>query len=294
MAKFTEGRVQFGKPIIEFEITQRKVARAASDVYASDAMLGELAELASQPEGDFALEAACCKVFASDMLWRTADEMVQLGGGRGFVKPYPYERLLRDSRINRIFEGTNEILRLFIALNGIQGPAEQLKEVGSALRRPLQNLGLISGFAASRLRSAFGATATLDVALHERLTTHKVFLEKHVAELHNATERVIREYKREIIDRQQELERLSDMAIELFATACTLARTQSLIAERGAAACARELDLCDLFVVESGRRFRTAREALQSPQDETRRTVARRVRADAGYGVTDAILDANP
>ncbi|HEY4132534.1 MAG TPA: hypothetical protein VGM50_18120, partial [Gemmatimonadaceae bacterium] len=92
----------------------------------------------------------------------------------------------------------------------------------------------------------------------------------------------------------QELERLSDMAIELFATACTLARTQSLIAERGAAACARELDLCDLFVVESGRRFRTAREALQSPQDETRRTVARRVRADAGYGVTDAILDANP
>ena len=90
------------------------------------------------PEADWALEAACCKVFASEMLWRAADEMVQLAGGRGFVKPYPYERMLRDSRINRIFEGTNEILRLFIALNGIQGPAEQLKEIGSALRRPLR------------------------------------------------------------------------------------------------------------------------------------------------------------
>jgi len=291
MAKFSENRVQFGKPIAEFEITQRKLARVASDVYASDAMLGELANLASSAEGDWALEAACCKVFASEMLWRAADEMVQIGGGRGFVKPYPYERLLRDSRINRIFEGTNEILRLFIALNGIQGPAEQLKEIGSALRRPLRNLGLISGFAASRLKSALGTTSTLDVELHQRLAPHKQYLEKHVADLQSATERLIRHYRGEIVERQQELERVSDMAVELFATACTLARTQTLIDERGAEQCGRELDLCDLFIIESGRRFRTARSSLQSEQDATRRLVAQRVRSDAGYGVTDAILE---
>jgi acyl-CoA dehydrogenase family protein 9 len=291
MATFAEHRVQFGKPIADFEITQRKLARVASDLYASDAMLGELANLAANADGDWALEAACCKVFASEMLWRAADEMVQVAGGRGFVKPYPYERMLRDARINRIFEGTNDILRLFIALNGIQGPAEQLKEIGSALRRPLKNLGLISGFAASRLRSAIGTTSTLDVELHERLSAHKQYLEKHVAELHTSTERVIRRYRGEIVDRQQELERLSDMAVELFATACALARTQTLIDERGADACAREVDLCDLFVVESGRRFRAARDALESAQDETRRQVAQRVRSDAGYGVTDAILD---
>ena len=85
-------------------------------------------------EADFSLEAACAKVFASELIWNAADEMVQVAGGRGFVKPYPYERMLRDSRINRIFEGANEVLRLFIALNGIQGPAESLKEVGTALR----------------------------------------------------------------------------------------------------------------------------------------------------------------
>jgi alkylation response protein AidB-like acyl-CoA dehydrogenase len=291
MASFTEKRVQFGKPIIAFEITQRKLARTASDIYAADAMLGELTRAASLPEGDFALEAACCKVFASEMLWRAADEMVQLAGGRGFVKPHPYERLLRDSRINRIFEGTNEILRLFIALNGIQGPAEQLTEVGTALRQPLRHLGLISGFAASRVRSALGATPTLDVVVHERLARHKSFLERHVAELRSTTERVIRHYRKDIVDRQQELERLSDMAIELFATACTIARTQRLIDEKGAARCDRELDLCDLFVIESGRRFRTARDSVQSAQDETRREVARRVREDAGYGVADVILD---
>src|SRR4029078_12001265 len=96
-----EQRVQFGKPIADFEITQRKLARTSTDIYAADDMLGELAALASVKDGEYALEAACCKVFASEMLWRAADEMVQLGGGRGFVKPYPYERRLRDARINR-------------------------------------------------------------------------------------------------------------------------------------------------------------------------------------------------
>jgi alkylation response protein AidB-like acyl-CoA dehydrogenase len=294
MTAFAESRVQFGKPIAEFEITQRKLARTASDIYASDAMLGELTRLADAPNGEYALEAACCKVFASEMLWRAADEMVQVAGGRGFVKPYPYERQLRDSRINRIFEGTNEILRLFISLNGIQGPAEDLKELGIALRRPLKNLGLLSEFAASRIATRLGATPTLDVDLHERLHEHARHFEKHVQELKDATERLVRAYRHEIVDRQMELERLSDMAIELFATACVIARTQRLLAERGEASCANELALCDLFVVDAGRRFRASRGALQSAQDEVRRAVARGVREAGGYGVPSVILPEEP
>jgi acyl-CoA dehydrogenase family protein 9 len=127
--------------------------------------------------------------------------------------------------------------------------------------------------------------------LHERLRRHKEYLEKHVAELHAATERIIRAYRRAVVDRQQELERLADMAIELFATTCVLARTQKLIGSSGLARVEAELDLCDLFVVESGRRFRAARLSLESPQDETRRRVAARVRSDGGYAVPDAILE---
>jgi len=291
MVKFAEARVQFGRPIADFEITQRKLARTASDVYAAEAMLGELTHLAAAPDADYALEAACCKVFASEMLWRAADEMVQVAGGRGFVKPWPYERLLRDARINRIFEGTNEILRLFISLNGIEDPADALKEIGVALRQPLKNLGLLSGFAASRLASRFGAgTPTLDVVLHERLKDHASRFERHVQDLRNAAESAIRTHRKQIIERQQELERLADMAIELFATACVLARTQRLLDERGEAGCAHELDLCDLFIVEAGRRFRASRVSLQSPQDETRRAVAAGVRAAGGYGVESALL----
>ena len=290
MVSFAESRVQFGKPIADFEITQRKLARIASDIYASDAMLGELSRLAGVPDGEYALEAACCKVFASEMLWYAADEMVQVAGGRGFVKPWPYERTLRDSRINRIFEGTNEILRLFISLNGIAEPAENLKELGVALRNPLRNLGLLSEYARSRIAQRLGATPTLDVELHERLEAHKEYFEKHVAELKDGAEKVIREYRGEIVDRQQELERLSDMAIEMFATACTIARTQRLLDERGEDGCQRELDLCDLFIVESGRRFRRSRGAIQSRQDEGRRAVARGVREAGGYAVPSPIM----
>jgi len=119
MTSYAEQRVQFGHPLADFEITQRKLSQMASEIYASEAMLGILASLVDRGDIDFSLEAACAKVFASELVWRAADDMVQLAGGRGYVKPYPYERILRVSRINRIFEGANEVLRLFIALNGV-------------------------------------------------------------------------------------------------------------------------------------------------------------------------------
>jgi acyl-CoA dehydrogenase family protein 9 len=293
MATYAESRVQFGHPLAHFEITQRKLSHYASSAYAADAMLGVLASLADNPEADFSLEAACAKVFASELIWNVADDMVQIAGGRGFVKPYPYERLLRDSRINRIFEGANEVLRLFIALNGIAGPAESLKEVGTALRRPLRNLGLLTGFAGTRIRDMLGTSATLEKDLHPRLKDHKEYFEKHVAELRAATDRAVIRYRREIVDRQLVLERLANMGIEMFATACVISRTQSIIEAKGEEEAEREISLCDLFCVESGRRFAAERETLGSHSDAVdakRRTVAQDLREAQAYFVDDAIL----
>ncbi len=294
MAEYGEQRVQFGHPLADFEITQRKLSRMASEIYASDSMLGILAALVDRGDNDFSLEAACAKVFASEMVWRAADDMVQLAGGRGFVKPYPYERILRDSRINRIFEGANEVLRLFIALNGVQAPAEALKEIGSALRRPLRNLGLLSGYATSRVKLRLGQTSTLDFDVHDRLKKNKDYFERHVADLGSATDRAIVRHGEKIVDSQLVLERLANMAIDLFATASVIARTQSLIDERGVETCDREIALCDLFCVEAGRRFRGNRNMLDSREeevDDTRRGVAAAVRSGKGYFVTDAILE---
>jgi alkylation response protein AidB-like acyl-CoA dehydrogenase len=294
MTSFASQRVQFGKPLADFEITQRKISAVAADLYATEAMVGILAEMMQSEAADHSIETACAKVFASEMLWRAADELVQVAGGRGFVKPYPYEQILRDSRINRIFEGANEVLRLFIALNGVQGPAERLQEVGAALRRPIRNLGLISGYAASRVRSVLGATSTLDVALHKRLEEHKGYFEKHVGELQNAAQRALLQHRGDIIDRQLVLERLAAMAIEMFATACVLSRTQAHIDRHGDKASEPVLALCDMFCVDSGRRFRAARSALDQRDeevDDVRRTVAAAVRANGGAYVGDPILD---
>ena len=291
--QYAEERVQFGKPLADFEITQRKMADLAADQYASDSMIGMLTSLMSRPDVDASLEAACAKVFASELVWRASDEMVQLAGGRGFSKPWPYERQLRDARINRIFEGANEILRLFIALNGVQGPAETLQEIGDALKAPMKNMGLLSEFMVGRVRSALGVPGgdTIDIPMHSRLQPHRKYFEKHVAELSAATDAAIMAHRKQLIDRQMLVERLSNMAIELYARACVLSRTQRLIRERGLEAVARELNLCDLFCVQSGRRFRENRESLQSPQDATRRSIAADLRAAGGGFVPDSVLE---
>jgi acyl-CoA dehydrogenase family protein 9 len=139
-----------------------------------------------------------------------------------------------------------------------------------------------------------GASDEIETPLHPRLSDHKKFFEKHVADLRNATEKAVMKHRKDIIDRQLVLERLANMAIELLATACVISRTQSIVTANGEDASERELSLCDLFCVESGLRFRAARvtlDGLSETVDAKRRTVAGDLREAAGYFVKDAILE---
>src|SRR5690606_14828698 len=96
-----------------------------------------------------------------------------------------------------------------------------LQALGSALRAPLRNLGVVTGYAAQRMRSAVGPRDRIDVEVHPSLREHVRYFEKHVAELARATENVIMAEREKIVDRQLLLERLANMAIEMYATACT-------------------------------------------------------------------------
>jgi acyl-CoA dehydrogenase family protein 9 len=129
--------------------------------------------------------------------------------------------------------------------------------------------------------------------VHAALADHVRYFEKHVAELHTETERAITKYRRELPERQLVVERLANMAIDLYATAAAIARTQRLIELRGVDAVQDEIALTDLFAVTAGRRFRENRLALSGREDEvddTRRRIAASIREAAGYVIDDPVL----
>jgi acyl-CoA dehydrogenase family protein 9 len=117
-------RKAFGRSIAEFGLIKDKIAVMMAETFAIESMTYLTAGLVDGKVSDYSLESAICKVYASETLWRVVNETLQIAAGIGYMTEYPYERSLRDSRINLIFEGTNEILRCFVAHAGIQGPGK--------------------------------------------------------------------------------------------------------------------------------------------------------------------------
>jgi acyl-CoA dehydrogenase len=112
--RFAMERRQFGQPIAEFQLVQAMLADSRAEVLASRAMVLETAR--RKDEGaDVGIDASCCKLFCSEMVGRVADRAVQVHGGAGYMQDYAVERLYRDVRLFRIYEGTSEIQRLVIA-----------------------------------------------------------------------------------------------------------------------------------------------------------------------------------
>jgi acyl-CoA dehydrogenase family protein 9 len=165
-AKQAKERVQFGKPISDFGLIKQKVGQMVVDCYATEAVVSMVAGLNDAGYEDYAVEAAISKVFASEALGRTADEALQIAGGNGYMCEYPYERVVRDSRINRIFEGTNDILRLFIALNAMNDAGQNLRELSKSLEGvftdPMKGFGVVSEYTLRRVSMATGIEADGD------------------------------------------------------------------------------------------------------------------------------------
>lgn len=250
IAHITE-RKQFGKALAEFDMLQEKVAEITMNIYVAESMVYLTTALIDRGNVDFSLESAMCKVYATDALWQNANEALQLAGGIGYSQEYPYEQWVRDARINLIFEGTNEILRIFVALAGMQERGEYLKQLGKAIKEPVKGLGVITDFAFNYVKDRLLVERIRNV--HVKLTESKSLFENWAKNLHITVERVLMKYGKKIIDKEIIQKRIADATIYLFGMIATISRTDSLIKKKGVKNCKREILMCNTFCEQAWR-----------------------------------------
>ena len=272
--EYVKQREQFGRPIGNFEMIQRKIAIAAADCYAADAGWMLCAGMVDRGGIDFSLETAACKVYASELAWRSASDAMQMAGGIGYSKEYRYEQALRDSRINMIFEGTNEILRALIALMGLQQPGEELKQVGKAFKNPLRNIGAISSYVTGRAKRTI--TKNKFTKVHEALADEADLVESAIHDLALAVEKALIEHGKDIIERQMIQERMANAAIDIYLSTAVLSRATTAIKKHGEAGAKDDLDAAKIFISMAMRRARRAIRAIDKNQDDRLRALAKR------------------
>ncbi len=278
-------RTQFKKKIGEFGMIKEKIGRMMMNTYVAESMVYMTTRLVDRGDVDYSMESAAAKVFCTEILWENVDENLQIWAGNGYMKEYPYERWLRDARINRIFEGTNEILRAFVALTGMQGPGQELLGLAKAIQHPLKGLGVVTDYATRKLQqNIFGASITRS---HPSLKKLAASIEEHAVELSTQVDVLLRRHGKDIALKQFAQKRVADIAIDLYAMICTLSRVTAAIESKGIEACQLEIAIAEAFFMRSNRRIRGNFKAMDRNDDDFMKLIA-----DKAYEVGHYPFDA--
>jgi alkylation response protein AidB-like acyl-CoA dehydrogenase len=245
-----KNRKQFGKSIGEFGLIQDKIVQMTLSCFAAESIVSVIGNLIDSNVEDYSLEAAAGKIYCSEALWFVVNEALQTAGGNGFMKEYPYERILRDSRINLIFEGTNEILRLYIGLAGLKDVGaylEQVKRSGSEIfNDPIKGFGTLSKFVTKRVASMTSLGRDKIEGIHAS-------------------------------------KRLADASIELFAALCVLSRVNSIVEEVGIEKSAEERQLARIYIKQAKRRINGSLRRLISNEDRETKELSGAIVRAGGY-----------
>jgi alkylation response protein AidB-like acyl-CoA dehydrogenase len=270
-------RVQFGQTLGSFELVKDKLAYMQAGEFAMEACTYQTAALIDSGEGDFMLETAMLKVFATETLWKILNDTFQLHGGTAYFTDQPFERMVRDARINTIGEGANDVLRAFSALVGMRDVGLELKAILDAFYYPIGNLTRIGRFAGRKLGSLL-VSPTVAVRSSE-LEPDAAALGKLVSLVGQNVERLLRTYQLGIVDRQYQLGRVADAATELYVSACVLNRLDALLREHGGNGAEHRLDLETgrYYLLTAGRRIRRAMADLWSNDDPATTALADRM-----------------
>jgi butyryl-CoA dehydrogenase len=252
--RYAKDRKAFGKAICEFGLIQEKLAESAAGIYAGESMVYRtigmietaLAGLDAEAEGasreiqkrieEYAVECSILKVWVSEMLDMVVDHAVQIYGGYGYVEEYPAERAYRDSRINRIFEGTNEINRLiitgFLMKRAVAGQLPLL----AAMRRVMDEV--MAPAAAPAVRVGPLAAEREMLAQARKVTLF-------------AAGAASQKYMQGLADQQEIMGALADSIMEVFALESCLLRAEKIVAARGEAGARQAIALTRYYAVHA-------------------------------------------
>lgn len=270
--KQAKERKQFGKSISEFTLIKKKLGQMMIDCYVAESVVNMVSGMIDAGQEDYAVEAAISKVLSTEMLWRTCDEALQIAGGNGFMREYPYERIMRDVRINRIFEGTNEILHLFIALTAMSDAGKRLKDmsdINATLAAPIKGFGLFADYAKMRVASATGIGKAVFTKVHPDLKSYAMIFESNVRTLTGSVDRILRKHGKNIVNKQIATKRLATIMIDLFTMACVLSRVTQSIEENGKEKAQKEIDILDAFTQQTSERLSAVFIEIDNNTDET-------------------------
>jgi len=282
-------RVQWGQPVGEHEAVGHMLADITSRAWAMQSVSDLATQLSTREEEgyDIKLAASAAKEYNSSRQWEAVDDMIQIRGGRGYEtassleargeEPHACEQMMRDSRINRIFEGTNEVMHLFIAREAVD---KHLQVAGvmvedSTFGEKLAALPKIAFFYAWWYTSRWiGYSFWPKYAEYGELAKHLRFAERASRKLARTLFHGMMVYRARLEKKQAFMFRAVDIGMEIFAIAATVARAKSMVDEDSPHAEAA-VQLTDLFCREATQRIRTLFDRMWNNNDSLKYSVSR-------------------
>jgi alkylation response protein AidB-like acyl-CoA dehydrogenase len=303
--EWSNERVQWGRPIGKHDAVAQKIAFIAGSAFGLEAMLDVASRLADSKAGDIRIEAALAKLYGSEMGWKVLDELIQVRGGRGYEtaaslkargeKPVPAEQALRDMRINRIFEGSTEIMHLLIAREAVDQHlkvAGDLLEGDGDLKEKIAAAGRAGAFYSKWLPQLAVGKGQVPNSYDELgpLAPYVRFVERSARKLARSTFYGMTRWQAKLEYRQTFLGRLVDIGAELFAMASAVAYADTIGRERPERRTeAREL--AELFCTQAKQRVETLFHELWDNVDDANRAAATRVLDGRYQWIEEGIVD---
>lgn len=214
-------RFQFKRPLASFALVKEKIALISALKYAMEATTYLTAGFVDSKTEDFMLESAMLKVFASDSLWKIIEETMQIYGGRSLFTDAPFERMMRDARLNMIGEGSNEVMRAFIGLVGMRDVGMYLKEILEALKNPIAKPQIIWRFTLNLVKRLKRPLIPVQSAL---LNKEAQELGKAIRRFGFSVIKILAKHGEDIFERQLSLNRIATSAMAIYTSTAVIAK----------------------------------------------------------------------